>query len=267
MVVYIEYFLIINMGINMLVLYLALTTLRERISVKRLFLSALIGTAAAFLLPFVKYFTVAYKASAALLMTAVFKNKSIGAYVWRAAVFAGYSFFLGGVIGGLFNLQSGAIAGASVYGGSAGAVIPFVLGGGAVFFLLVRRLFISARERRRKRFYYRTKLVIGGFCEELTGYYDSGNKLYDTSDNTPAAIISADVAERIIAAQNPSAYTLEINTVGGRCSLKAFKVDKLWIYFGENANIIENMTVAVADKEFKNFKILLHSEMTGEERF
>jgi stage II sporulation protein GA (sporulation sigma-E factor processing peptidase) len=259
MVIYIEYLFVDNMAVNLLILYLTSITLREKADVKRLILSAFIGTAFAFLLPFIKFFSLGYKAAAAFLMTAVFKNKSVKAYLLRTLVFVGYSFFFGGVISGLFNIKSGGIAGAAVYDDG---IISFTLFGGLIFFILIRKLYLIGRERSERRYYRRTKLLFGGFCRELTGYYDSGNKLYDTNDNTPAAILSADIGELIIAAESPEVFDLEVSTVGGKSALKAFKIDKFWIYSEKGANIIENMTVAIADGAFKNFQVLLHSEMT-----
>jgi sigma-E processing peptidase SpoIIGA len=250
------------MAVNSLVLYLTLITLREKIDAKRLFLSAFIGTLFAFFLPFIEFFPIGYKAAAALLMTAVFKNANFKAYALRTLIFVGYSFFLGGVISGLFNLKSEGVAGAAVYGG--GGIVSFTLLGGLIFFILIRKLYLIRREKRRTRYYRRTKLVLGGFCRELTGYYDSGNRLYDPNDDTPAAVLSADIGKLIIDAENPTVFELEINTVGGRSALKAFKVEKFWIYSEKGMNIIENMTVAVADKTFDNFKILLHSDTAAD---
>ncbi|MDR2091447.1 MAG: sigma-E processing peptidase SpoIIGA [Clostridiales bacterium] len=261
MKIYIEYLFIDNTALNLLILYLTLATLREKIDAKRLFLSALIGTAFAFLLPFVKYFSILYKAAAAFLMTAVFKNKTFKAYLLRTVVFIAYSFFLGGVISGLFNLKSEGIAGAAVYNGDA---VSLTVLGASVFFVLIRKLFLLGRERRRARYYYKTKLVLKGFCRELTGYYDSGNKLYDANDHTPAVILSAEIGEEIVAAESPEIFGLEVGTVGGKKTLKAFKVDKFWIYSEKGVNIIDNMTAAIADGSFKNFTVLLHSEMCGE---
>jgi sigma-E processing peptidase SpoIIGA len=246
------------MSINALILYLTLVTLKEKISVKRILLSALIGTALAFFLPFIHHFVFVYKASAAFLMLLVLKNKSLKGYLLRLIVFVGYSFFLGGMITGLLNMKTDTISGAAVYGSD---ILPIIFLGSAGFFLLIRKLYLVRKEARKKTFYYRTRLVMGGYSEELTGYYDSGNKLYDTRDNTPVAILCPDIAEKLMQSEKPDIFALEINTVAGTNSLKAFKTDKFLIYSEKGVNIIENMTIAVADRSFKNFSVLLHNEM------
>jgi hypothetical protein len=223
-----------------------------------MFLSAAIGTAFAFFLPFIKVLTLLYKAAAALCMLSVFKNKNKKTYFLRIAVFVGYSFFLGGIISGLFNLKSGAIAGAITYDDD---IFFFTLIGCLIFFLIIRKLYLTVMENKRKRYYYKIKLKVGDYLEEITGYYDSGNKLYDVNDNTPAVILSKDIAEKIIKVQKLEFFELAINTVSGKNKLKAFKIDRLWIYSEKDVNIIDNITAAVADGSFGGFKILLHNEM------
>jgi stage II sporulation protein GA (sporulation sigma-E factor processing peptidase) len=246
------------MAVNLLILYLTAVTLKDKAGFSRLFLSALTGTAFAFLLPFITAFVFLYKVAAAAAMTAIFKHKSLKAYFMRLAVFVAYSFFLGGIISGLFNLNSGEINGAVTY--NSGRVVWLTAAGCAIFFAVIRKLYLTLKQKNTRGFYYKASLSLGSFCEETVAYYDSGNRLYDPVDKTPVAVVARDLGERIIQSQNPETYDIEINTVGGKNTLKAFKCDKMVIYSQEQRNIIETITVAIADGGFKNFKILLHND-------
>ena len=258
MVIYIEYLFIDNMSVDLLLLYLTAVTLREKAGALRLILSAFIGTASAFFLPFIpEGLLIPYKCAAAILMTAVFKNKSLKAYLSRLAVFVGYSFFLGGIIFGLFNLRAGVFAGSAALGGH---VFTATLLGCILLFLLARKLYTERKKKKNELCRYKTMLFVGVVEEELLGYHDTGNKLFD-KDRMPVAILSRDVGRRIAETANIELMSINIDTVGGKNTLCAFKIDRLMIYSGKRVNIFENSTVAIADKSFNGFKILLHEEM------
>ncbi|MDR3293950.1 MAG: sigma-E processing peptidase SpoIIGA [Clostridiales bacterium] len=257
MVIYIEYLFLDNMAVNLLVLYLAIVTLKETLSWKRIFLSAVIGTGFAFGLPFVGHFVFFYKCAAALVMNAVFRNKSVRAYLLRLAVFVAYSFFLGGIVGGLFHLRTDGVSGALVYDNR---IVSTTLLGAVILFFVVRKLYLVRSEKKKKANFYRVCLTAGGFSGEFTAYYDSGNKLYDT-DGKPVAVVGKTAAERIFLTHTPQFYMIEVKTVGGKSNLKAFKTDEFVIYLPNGVNKIENITAAVSEQSFKGFEILLHHDM------
>jgi sigma-E processing peptidase SpoIIGA len=255
MVIYIEYLFLDNMAVNLLVLYLAQATLREALSWKRIFLSAVIGTGFAFGLPFVGHFVFFYKCAAALVMNAVFLNKSLRAYLLRLVVFVAYSFFLGGIVGGLFHLRTDGVSGALIYDNR---IVSTTLLGAVILFFVVRKLYLVRSEKKKKANLYSVRLTVGGFSGEFTAYYDSGNKLYD-SDRKPVVVIDKTAAERIFLTHAPELCTIEVKTVGGKSRLKTFKTDEFVIYLPNGVNKIENITVAVSAQSFKGFEILLHS--------
>jgi len=256
MVVYIEYIIIINIAVNAFLIRLACAVLRKKIRPAALFLSAAVGTAAAVLLPYIRILIFMYKLCSVLLITAVIERSSWKSYFKMLFTFVVLTFLTGGIISGLYNFIDGSLVGGGFIGGkaafftAAGATAAYVVTGLSVRYL---------NKKNSAGFYYKCRLYVESNDYELTGYYDSGNRLY--SGGAPVTVISGDIAERILSMHSLAAAALQAETVGGKSEMTCFTADKLVINIADKAYTFTDVTLAVSHTVFKGYQLLLHRDI------
>ncbi len=105
MIIYIECVLFNNLAIDCLMLYLSLLTLKRKIKLWRIFLSAVIGAVYALFSPLIEFTgDIVIKIAIAFIMCLItVKILSLKKLIILFLVFIGYSFAFGGVIIGLMN--------------------------------------------------------------------------------------------------------------------------------------------------------------------
>ena len=233
---YIEYVILDNLTIDLLILWLTLRTLRERVPRLRLVLSAALGTAGACVMPLASLpppalFACKIALSVAMILLVRGKRK----FLLYILCFYGYTFALGGAAVGLFYLLR------TEFGVSDGALryelevpIGLILAAVALTALAATRLVRTVRRIREREGYYRqVRLFLGECSAEATGYVDSGNLL--SHRGSPVILADVPTVLRLFGIADFSELdchkirfeSIEINTVNGKRSIPVFRLDRL----------------------------------------
>jgi len=109
MTVYIEYVILDNLLIDLLIIYLTSSLLKIHFNKVNILLSALIGTAFAVVMPFISlnsYVLFFLKLSVGMTMVLVLKKFSFGKFVITFVTFISLTFMMGGMCFGLMYLLS-----------------------------------------------------------------------------------------------------------------------------------------------------------------
>lgn len=269
MQVYIEYAIIDNIVINYLLLKTSTFLARVKTNFLRLFLSALLGTVVAIIIPLITLKTsvlYAVKLSLAFLMPLI-SAKVLNAkkYLFLILIFILFTFLSGGFILAILNLAvidytEGAIL-------NYDSVIPIGLSVLIIYALsktVIKLSFIILKERDLKPFLRKCILVIGNQKYKVLGFIDSGNGLYDKKTGLPVIVASNSFFSKIPKESiKKSISNLEFDTVSGTSYMKLFVIDKLMIYKGEKVNIFNNVLLGVSSEgyNFTGYEILLHPSL------
>lgn len=279
MSVYIEYVIIDNFIIDYILLYAVSVSMRLKRNKYMLALSAALGTAAAVVLPLlsvadilsvlIKFFTAAF-------MVAMISRKGFKFYVISLILFFTYSFALGGCVIGVLMLLCADIYYAASLNYSLDFPVGVILGACFVYTLLIIKL---AKYIEKKRHIYpfirEVCLFYKGRQIKTCGYIDSGNRMYD-ENGEPVILISSYLAGKIIPQE--TLLKLYAGLYSGKDFVKKkivtafnqksymylFKIVKLLIYFKDEVNTIENVSVAAAltgFKEIEGCQVLLHADL------
>ncbi len=258
MEIYIEYVILDNFSVDLLLLLVTCRIMKFPVRKWRLALSGLAGTAFALLSPYLK-----------LPGTLLFPIKSaMGVAVYwigcgqrkrnlsGMAVFFAATFLFGGICLGIFELfQVSFHTGAAVqYGGVpiGFIIVPILLAWG-----LCERLNRFVRKKRDVSPFVRTvRITYRGRECELQAFIDSGNRLYRNSD--PVCVIDYRGASQLmesdiiglLAGKNPNDYITLQNFNGKKTKLLSFYADKLDILDRDEPKSWTRVCFAVVMKEF-----------------
>ena len=114
----------------------------------------------------------------------------------------------------------------------------------------------SKRFQDNYTYYYKVKIYYQNKVYNLTGYLDTGNKLYDYIKNRP--VILTDYKIKI---KDENIIYVPFTSVNTEGVIKCFKPDKLVV----NNKEISNYLIGLSDKKIKieGVNIILHSKMKG----
>ena len=254
MTVYVEYVLIDNFVIDLLIFKTAFKITGKNVSPARLVACSLLGAVFALLYPLITenvFIVTAAKILFGLFLTfCAAKFSSAKDYATFTAVFLGLTFFVGGIIIGVFSLLG------LDYSGEY-----------SIALMIMPVLITLSAVKKLVTYFYRRKdvsgltvnleLVCGEVTAKLKGFFDTGNGLY--ADFSPVIVVTKSAVAPLI---NPifmkSVKYIALATAVGEDKKISFKPDAVVIYSGGKKNIFNNVRVCVVDKAFSGFDAILH---------
>ena len=278
MVVYIDLLLLDNFCADAALLYCAVRTVRGQAKPLRIACTALAGAAAAVgytllglyvSIPPPADFFIKYAVAALLpLPAAKFRRKRT--YALCSLAFLGYMAAFAGVLTALFSADMPAVGEAGLiytFGGlPSGVLAAACVGFGALAVRLVRAL---AGQARVAAGCLRCVLVLGEQKVEVRAFADTGNRLRGEAGEP---VVVADRAAALALLQGRGLRwdaggaaeeggvpgdgksgpvrcgRIAVHTVSGTAFFPWLRIDRLEIYCGKRANIIEDVTVAVSPR-------------------
>lgn len=254
MTVYVEYVFLDNFFIDLMLFKAAYKITGKSVSRARLIVCSLFGAAFALVYPLITenvFIVFAAKILFGLFLTfCAAKFSSAKDYAAFTAVFIGLTFFVGGMVMGVFSLFS--LDYSSEYSVALIILPAFVAIDGIN--KLVRFFY---RRKDLAALTVKVKIVCGGKSVEITGFFDTGNSLYDGL--SPVIIVSRKaVAPLISPALIKTAGFTVVSTAVAKEKKISFKPDELRIYSGGKENIFNNVRVCVVNKTFSGYDAILH---------
>lgn len=259
--VYIEQVVFDNLFVNAVLLYATLAVLGAQKKIWRIALSASVGTCFAVALPFITRGIIFYKL-AALAATTVFclRYNSLKKYIFVTLIFAALSFLTGGTVYALFYFVTSGANGTLQYpsGGTRWLILAAIT---LIVYILRQLVHFAQRANLRLKSVCTADVWING--EAICGvkcFRDSGNQLFDELTLKPVTVISRDLGDRYL---KGGERLIAVKTVGGQKMLPIIKLDAIIFRSAVGEVRIENVLAAVADCEYRDYKIILNSALRG----
>lgn len=263
MTVYIEYAIAENFTLDFTLLYLAVKTSREKISMIRIFFSALCGTAFAVIYPLLTLpdfagFALKFLFGAAMCLFS-FKRGKIKSFLSTVFFFYVYTFCLGGALTAIYSyaeieyeIKNGYVV--------SPAPIGLVLSFSVAFFVFglkfVKKAFARIKLIKRS---CKCRLKLNGSEIEEYALMDSGNML--SFNGNPVSIVSLGLAARLMGdfSGRTEAVSVQADTVNGTGSITVFRIDEMEIYFDKETNKIEGAYLGISRFLGKECPLILNS--------
>lgn len=271
--VYIEYVILDNFLIDLIVLAAAFKTLKLKTKTVYLILSAALGTAFAVIVPIVKLNTVIEfisKVLISLLMVFIpFSGKNVKKFLMAYALFVFYTFLLGGMIIGVFFFTKTDFSAASSINYVGDIPVSLIICSPFLLFYFVDKV-VKYIYRRKNVFPFTRKISVyyNDRKTDAVGFIDTGNRLYDKITGGPVIVCDKSFALKILAdglfEKNTKCRYMEVSTVNGVNKIMLLNIPKLLIYNADELNIIENITLGISAQGFKNggeYQVLLHPDI------
>lgn len=254
MTVYIEYVLFDNFIIDYLLLKATFATTKISVKKGRLFLCAFFGAIVALVYPLIaiKPLSVAIKILCGLTLPLIATNyNSKRAYFVSVAIFFTYTFLTGGAIIGvflLFNLD---------YSSEISIALMFL----PVYLLISCAKEVITYIYKQKtvmNYTYDIEISLAGKTQKGRGFMDTGNCVYD--GDTPVIVCARRFAQSLIGENfyKIKSKRIALSTVSGESESFAFILEQLVIYIDGQANIFNNVTMAVTNRVGDGYDLILH---------
>ena len=250
MIIYIECVLFNNLAIDCLMLYLSLLTLKRKIKLWRIFLSAVIGAVYALFSPLIEFTgDIVIKIAIAFIMCLItVKILSFKKLIILFIVFIGYSFAFGGVIIGLMNLwqpfRETMSNPSNINIGLMSTIFIITLAFCRIVFQLIQKKHISEGNVKKVIINQEKKII------REQAYYDSGNTLYYKG------IYPVIVMDESLKCEDKAVGHINIDTICGNKNTEVFKLEKVTV-----DNRIYDSVYCVFNKLNSGYKILLHNDI------
>ncbi len=283
MEVYIEYVIIDNLIINILLLLCTLKTFGMRYMFFRVFLASLFGTTMVCLFPLIKIpavLLVLYRIAVGVIMIMIaFHFKTFKQLLFAFGLLVLYTFLMGGACMVMIKLLGGNPEHFTI--GEYDTIIPVSIIIMIVFvyaFIIFRLTKYIYRRKDMMPFMQHAEIEICGKKLALNAYVDSGNRLYDKKTGAPIIVLSAFALEKVFGKDDIASLVFgEKNTIfknihyvtystveGVTKKMVVFVADKLVLSGSLGIRIFENVSVGVTFKKFNdaiNFDLLLHPSL------
>ena len=243
MIIYVDVVFLLNIILDFILLMSVSVVLTRNASIKRLFFGSLIGGGSTLIL-FVSInslFLFLLKIILGILMVLVAFGYHSLKYTYNNLFYLfTISFSIGGVLYLLMDKE---------YYNYFVIIIGFII----VCFLYVKQ---TRKFKDNYSNYYQVKMFLKGKEINLTGYLDTGNKLYDNYKHRPVILIDQKLKYHLEDIIYVSYRSLNEEKV-----LKCLKVDKIII----NNHVFTNYLVGLSNQNFQidGINCLLHSKMKG----
>ncbi len=268
---YIEYVIIDNFIINYLLLKTSMASSRAKTCKLKLSISASVGTIVAVLMPLFNIssgFLILIKINLGLLMVLIAgEYLTVKKLMVSLGFFVGYTFLAGGMIIALFFLSG--IDYTVYFSVNYNSFMPVGISVLLVYIFTKLTLYLITnllKIRDIKPFVRRCIIVVSGKKFKVNGFIDSGNRLFDKKSGLPIIVVSKSLFEKLNLGEVKliAKSSLTVNTVNGESVMKIYAVDKLLIYNGEYANIINNVMIVKSEFDFEKgeeYDVLLNPSL------
>lgn len=273
--IYIEYVIIDNFIIDFCIILAVCKTLGLKVFKFRICLASAVGTGLALALPLFKMPDIAglgVKIFLSIIMVVITSRyKSKKQFLFALLLFYTYTFVMGGACFGLLYLYCGNVSlGISFNYSSAvpvGLVVLVILGYIYLINLLVRFF------KKRKdiiNFLYDIDIYYKENKVKITGFMDSGNRLYYKENNLPAIIINLKTALKLVKSEevefflglNKNFKYITFSTVNDKNKkMPVIISDKIDIFINGQTHTYQNIALCISFKEFSDtekYEALLH---------
>ncbi len=246
MQVYVELALLENFCMDFTLLYCAKLTCGNPASVWRVAAASVFGACFAVVFPLFGLsgvWSVLVKIISGLIIClAGGKFRGFKAYLKLTALFLVFTFVLGGALIAVFSLAGlDYSAGEGYMLSSVPIGIPMF--GAFILVILARKLALKLKKTDKST--VNCKIYSGEKYVELSGFYDSGNKVYHSGQ--PVSVIPLISALKIID-ESRIKDEVKIHTVAGSKKIKVFTADKIEIYSGEKVNVVKGVKIGISPR-------------------
>ncbi len=260
MEVYVELAIAENFCMDFTLLYAAKLSVKNTAGIGRICVAAALGACFAVVLPLFNAGAVlsgALKIVSGLLICLVAgRYAKFSAYVKFTGAFLIFTALLGGALIGLFSL-----AGID-YAEGEGFILSSVPVGiplfGALFVIIGARK-IAARLKKTARNEVKCRIYVGQFEIGLSGFYDSGNKVYIRGE--PVSIIPEAAAEKLCAPSRING-SVKIHTVAGTKTVEVFTADRIEIDEGGKIRELNGIRMGISPTRIDC--VVLHPDLSEE---
>lgn len=266
MVVYLEYAFAENFLLDGLLLYLSVRCARGRVRAFNLILAAAAGGAEAIVFPLLDLpsacaYPVKITGGVLLVVLAV-SGKRPKTYAVACAAFFFFTFALGGLLTAAYSFFGVAYAEGGGYLVE-GAPVALVFALAGIFAVaVVSALKAFYRYRKVQSNLFPCALFYGDRRVEWKGFADSGNCLMFRG--SPVCVISAAAAFALFGRDLREVGRLNVGTVNGSREVPVLQCDGIEISHGGKKVRRENVYLAVAGVDSKDYQIILHTALTEE---
>ena len=244
MIIYVDIVFLLNIFLDSILLMAVSVVLTRNVKFKRIILGSLIGGGSTFLL-FINISSIIslfLKLILGLMMViSTFGYRNMRYTLNNLFYLYTLSFSVGGV---MYLLMEN-----NIYN-------YFVLGFG---FIVVLIIYLKQYRHYQDNYvnYYNVEIYIKNKKIMLTGFLDTGNKLYDNYKHRPVIIIDKKIKYNL-----EDVIYVPYVSLNNQNILKCFKVDKIII----NNHTFNNYLVGLSDNKFKidGINCILHSKMKGD---
>ena len=259
MTIYLEYAILDNMVINILLLWFVFRTIKQKTPKLRVFISALVGTAAALVMPLLTFggvLALLIKLFVGAAMVFIVQSKSLARFTVFYLLFLVYTFAFGGAMYGIMSMWG--IESLSVGGFLVIGLVAYKLLSTCIKFLNLRHSVNN----------YLRDIVIHYKDEKfrVTSYLDTGNRLVDPETRAPVVIISLSLflkmfpevsidrvfLNKLTQAGIDDGRYIDFSTVDRNSKMFTFTPQKFEIVEGKKSKACENVRLGVSMRGFKD---------------
>lgn len=273
MEIVIEYVLLDNMVMNMIIIYLSNLVLKQKNHKGSMIAASCFGTACAFFVPIISvpsYLLISIKLIIGLVMVLIaFRPKSIKTCILVYLVFFTFTAVLGGFSFAIIYLLSGSLDSLifSIYNLSVpiGVIYLIII---AYVYLLCNAIKYFHSKRIKYQYIFDIQIENNG-CSCITeAYLDSGNNLIDPVTNKPVLIFGyktfsklfSDISlekillKKISKEELRDLHYIKVETLSKQSEMLVFSVDKISIAKNNESKSIEKVVAGLSLCKFqKNF--------------
>ncbi len=265
MQIYLEYAVLDNLVIDYFLIKSSLYITGNQIKKFKIFLSAILGTLVAILLPLITLNAIiSFFVKILLAVVMIYfacEYKTFRAYILCLNTFILLTFLAGGaVIAILYALNMDyVLVGTEIV--SQGLPVTVMIG--FVFILSGVILRVAKGIYRKKQlfpFIRKCEIVAGEKSFSLTGFVDSGNRLYDTKRGCPIVVISRKKLEKtnILPYLSTKIGSIKYNTVAGGGEMPLYKIGGI-IFKTDGEITYKSATLGISPNEYsEEYDIILH---------
>ena len=273
MVVYLEYVFLDNFLIDAMLILLARKSFRLKVKKGMICLSAFVGAFFSVITPFFNLsMGLAFLLKmpiGVLIVLCSGRFRSLKEYVKCFYLFLFFTFLFGGIVTAFFwgfGLSFDPI------NYSHGSEVPLFLVLGLVFlgYLFCQKIIGDIYKRKVvSNFIINCKIESDGKIFDFLGYLDSGNSLCYKPTGSPIVLCSQKIGEKLkkeCSILDFAHDVVTVATVAGKSLVPIYKIEKFWIYNGENPNILYNVMLGVVKGEFSSgeeYDLLLNRLLGG----
>ncbi len=265
MEVYIEYAIIDNMTIDLLILVLTAKINKLKVSKLRLFIIALFGTAIALISPlFSGVILILVKVLCGVLMPLMLEKKTkpkrfiitLLSFFLITAIFGGTCLAVCNFLNLNFSVENGAI---TVYSFPIGLalLISFIM-----YYIIKNLINHFYKQKRVSKFVYEVTFKLNDKFVKANGFLDSGNKLCDQSSLKPVTLINFDLFKQLTNAKISDVllkkyerlplkniHEVELKSLAKSSKIMVFEIDNIVI---DDKLKIDNALIGLSVVDFKD---------------